>query len=402
VIDTILVINAGSSSLKFAVYGGLDKPDPVPVFDGQIAGIGTKPRLSARGADGAELADRSYDAENVSDHESALKEVVTWLRATSNEMRIAAVGHRVVHGGPDFAAPVAVNEEILEKLDQLTPLAPLHQPANLAPIRAALKRMPEIPQVACFDSAFHRSHPEVADHFALPETFHQAGIRRYGFHGLSYEYIAGKLKDIAPDLAKGKVVVAHLGSGASLCAMKGGVSVDSTMSFTGLDGLPMGTRCGALDPAAVIFLIRDMKMAFDDVESLLYRKSGLLGLSGVSNDVRDLLTSNEPAAHFALDYFVYRVCLALGAMAAALEGVDGVVFTAGIGEHAAEIRRRICTKLAWLGLRLDEAANLVNGPRITTPDSRVSAWVVPTDEEIVIARHTRDLANGAGARGGVQ
>jgi acetate kinase len=394
VTDAILVINAGSSSLKFALYGDLEARAPAARFRGQVDGIGARPRLRVRDEDDSVSVDRLLDAGLVADHGAALAEVVTWLRSLPERVRLASVGHRVVHGGVEFSSPVIVDEEILGKLERLTPLAPLHQPANLAPIRAGLARLPDIPQVACFDSAFHRTHPPLADHFALPRELYEAGVRRYGFHGLSYECIVGKLKEAAPDMAKGRVVVAHLGSGASLCAMKGGVSVDTTMSFTGLDGLPMGTRSGSVDPAVVIFLIRDMGMTPNQVEDLLYRKSGLLGLSGESNDVRDLTASKKSDARFALDYFVYRVCQSLGSMAATLEGLDGVVFTAGIGQYAAEIRGRICAKSAWLGLELDETANRAGGPRITTARSPVPAWVIPTDEEIVIATHARDIVGG--------
>jgi acetate kinase len=281
-----------------------------------------------------------------------------------------------------------IDDRVMAQLEQLISLAPLHQPANLAPIRIVRLRQPGLPQVACFDTAFHRTHPELADRFALPDALYREGVRRYGFHGLSYEYIARALPTVAPKIAKGRVVVAHLGSGASLCALKAGRSVDSTMGFTALDGLPMSTRCGALDPGVVLHLIREKGLSADQVERLLYHDSGLRGLSGLSGDVRELLASREPAAKLALDYFVYHVCRQLAALAAVLEGVDALVFTAGIGEHAAEIRARVCARAAWLGLRLDDAANRVHGPCITTRDSAVSAWVIPTDEEMTIARHT--------------
>ncbi len=299
--------------------------------------------------------------------------------------------------GSDFAAPVMIDDSVLAALEKLVPLAPLHQPANLAGIRAVRIHHPALPQVACFDTAFHHGHPELADRFALPEAYYREGIRRYGFHGLSYEYIAGRLPDIAPEIADRRVIVAHLGNGASLCALKAGRSIDSTMGFTALDGLPMGTRCGALDAGVVIHLLREKGMAADEVEALLYHDSGLRGLSGISSDVRELLASPEPAAKRALDYFVYQIARHLGALAAVLEGVDAVVFTAGIGEHSAEIRARICARLSWLGLHLDAAANRDGGPRISAPDSPISAWVIPTDEEMMIGRHTLALTSPSGA-----
>jgi acetate kinase len=287
---------------------------------------------------------------------------------------------------------------VLNELARLAPLAPLHQPANLSGIRAVRAHHAELPQVACFDTAFHRGHPALADRFALPGPLFDEGVRRYGFHGLSYEYIVGKLPAVAPEIAQGRVVVAHLGSGASMCAVKGGRSVDSTMGFTALDGLPMGTRCGALDPGVVLHLIRAKGMSADEVERLLYHDCGLRGLSGASGDARDLLASSDPAAKLALDYFAYHACRQLGALAAVLEGLDAVVFTAGIGEHSPEIRARICRQAAWLGLQLDNAANRAGGPRITAPGSAVSAWVIPTDEELMIARHTLKLTGSSERR----
>jgi acetate kinase len=401
--DTILVVNAGSSSLKFSAFAPTGSSDPALMLRGQIEGIGTRPRLLARDAQGAVLAERSFDPTQLRDHGGAIGAVSAWLRDRGGGRgRLIAVGHRVVHGGAEFAAPVLIDDAVLERLEALVQLAPLHQPANLAGIRAVRRAFPTLPQVACFDTAFHHGHPEVADRFALPETLYQEGVRRYGFHGLSYEYIVSRLPVVAPDIAVGRVVVAHLGSGASMCAVKAGRSIDSTMGFTALDGLPMGTRCGALDPGAVIYLIRDKGLPAEEVERLLYHDCGLRGLSGLSNDVRDLLASKEPAAALALDYFVYHVSRQLGALAAVLEGVDAVVFTAGIGEHSPELRARICRRAAWLGLRLDEAANRAGGPRITAPDSKVAGWVIPTDEEMVIARHTLALihpAEAATARG---
>jgi len=298
------------------------------------------------------------------------------------------VGHRVVHGGVEFAAPVAIDASVLAKLESLCPLAPLHQPHNLAAIKAIKTQMPGLPQVACFDTAFHRHHPELADWFALPRRFYDEGIRRYGFHGLSYEYIASALPEVAPEIAKARVVVAHLGSGASMCGLRDGRSQDSTMGFTALDGLPMGTRCGALDPGVVLHLNRAHGMDADAIERLLYHDCGLKGVSGISNDMRDLLASDDPKAAQAIDLFVWRICRELGALAAALGGLDGLVFTAGIGERSAEIRARVCARAAWLGIELDDKANRSGGPRISTSASKIAVYAIPTDEELMIARHT--------------
>jgi acetate kinase len=389
--DTILVVNAGSSSLKFSTFASTGVKDPTLLLKGQIDGIGLRPRLAARDAAGTTLVDRTYERDEVGGHDAAIRVVSDWLRATAGGAKLRAVGHRLVHGGIDFSGPTLIDDAVLAKLEALVPLAPLHQPANLAGIRAVRTHHPTLAQVACFDTAFHRGHPEVADRFALPDAFYKAGVRRYGFHGLSYEYIAGKLPEVAPEIASGRVVIAHLGSGASMCAVRAGRSVDSTMGFTALDGLPMGTRCGSLDPGVVIHLMRDRRMSANEVEHLLYHDCGLHGLSGISNDARELLASSNQAADRALDYFVYHVARELGALAAVLEGVDGIVFTAGIGEHSAEIRARICARAKWLGLRLDAAANRDGGPRISVPQSAVSAWVIPTDEETMIARHTAAL-----------
>jgi acetate kinase len=388
--DALLVVNAGSSSIKFNVYT-IGAGDALFLMSrGQMDGIGTRPRLRALDDRGATLIDKSFGADEVPDLADATGRVGGWLRERYADANLVAVGHRVAHGGPVYAAPVRVDDGVLKVLEQFIPLAPLHQPHHLRPMRALAARFPGILQVACFDTAFHRGHAEVADRYALPEDLYEAGVRRYGFHGLSYEYIAGRLPDVAPEIARGAVVVCHLGSGSSMCALKNGRSVDSTMGFTALDGLPMGTRCGQLDPGVVLYLIAEKGYSAKDVEQLLYQRAGLRGLSGLSNDVRDLLTSGDPRARLALDYFVYRVARELGSLAAAMEGIDGVVFTAGIGENSAEIRARVCARVAWLGLRLDPDANQAGGPRISAPGSRVSAWVIPTDEERMIARHTVD------------
>jgi acetate kinase len=386
--QAVLVLNAGSSSLKFTVYqqheDGLQ-----PCYDGQIEGIGTAPRFVVRDAGGAVLEDDRWapipgrDGKN-----EALGRLSAWLDPRLDEDGLLGVGHRVVHGGTSYHAPVVITPEVLAALEQYIPLAPLHQPANLAGIRAAMEFLPGVPNVACFDTAFHYGRPAVAEHFALPLDFHAKGLRRYGFHGLSYEYIARMLPTVAPELATRRVVVAHLGNGASMCALHSGRSVETTMSFTGLDGLPMGTRCGAIDPGVLLYLIQVAGLSGDELEQLLYQQAGLLGLSGISSDMRTLLASDDPRAAMAVAYFVYRVCQELGWLAASLGGIDGVVFTGGIGEHAASIRARICRDAAWLGIELDEAANAKGGPCISAAPSRVAVWVIPTDEELMIARHT--------------
>jgi len=382
------VLNAGSSSIKFSVYA-LDRDDRLTLdARGQVEGIGTRPRFLVKGASGTSLRDEAFEIQGPDGHGQALRKLGGWLGERLADDRVLAVGHRVVHGGPEFAAPVALDEAALRRLESLVPLAPLHQPHNLAAIRAIQTLMPGTLQVACFDTAFHRSHPELADWFALPRRFYDEGVRRYGFHGLSYEYIALALNEIAPEIASGRVVVAHLGSGASMCAIENGRSMDSTMSFTALDGLPMGTRPGALDPGVVLHLLRAHGMDADAIERLLYHECGLKGVSGISNDMRTLLGSGDPHAAEAIDLFVYRICRELGALTAALRGLDGLVFTAGIGERSPDIRARVCDRAAWLGIELDEKANEAGGPRISTPGSTVAAFAIPTDEELMIARHT--------------
>jgi acetate kinase len=361
-----------------------------------VDGIGTRPRLRARAPGGIDVVDRSFEREQISDVASALQTSGAWLRERY-EIAPVAVGHRVVHGGPRYSAPVLVNADVLAALEQFIPLAPLHQPGNLAPIRSLLARFPDLPQVACFDTAFHRGHSALADHYALPERYYAQGVRRYGFHGLSYEYIAQRLPEVAPEVAGGRVIVAHLGSGASMCALAGGRSVESTMGFTALDGLPMGTRPGQLDPGAVLFLIDQMGMTTAEVQQLFYQESGLKGLSGVSNDVRELEASNDPRAAFALEYFTYRIGLYAGMLAAALGGLDAFVFMAGIGENSVSLRARTAQQLGWRGATLDPVANASHALRISRPDSRVALYVVPTDEELMIARHTLALIAGARA-----
>jgi acetate kinase len=388
--DTILVVNAGSSSVKFQVFSVEGEGALRRQIKGQIDGIGSRPRLRASGASGDSLADRAYPIEAVPDVPAAMGIAGEWLR---DELRIQpiAVGHRVVHGGPEYDRPVLIDHGVVARLERFVSLAPLHQPHNLAPIRSILARFPTLPQVACFDTAFHRTHGAVADYYAIPHQLHAEGVRRYGFHGLSYEYIARTLPQIAPDIAKRRVIVAHLGSGASMCALKDGQSVESTMGFTALDGLPMGTRPGQLDPGVVLYLLSEKGMSASSVQDFLYRDCGLKGLSGVSNDMRELEASEDAKAKLAIDYFIYRIGLNAGMLAAALQGLDAFVFTAGIGENSATIRARVVEQLRWLGVRLDPAENSRHARLISRSDSLVPVYVVPTDEELMIAQHTLSL-----------
>ena len=387
--DTILVINAGSSSVKFQVFAVEGDGRLGRQVKGQIDGIGSRPRLRATNATGEKLADRVFPVENVGDVPAALQVAGNWLR---DERRITpfAVGHRVVHGGPDYDRPVLIDHSVVTRLERYSELAPLHQPHNLAPIRTLLTNFPDLPQVACFDTAFHRAHDDLADHYAIPLRLHEEGVRRYGFHGLSYEYIAQTLPKIAPEIADGRVIVAHLGSGASMCALHRGRSIESTMGFTALDGLPMGTRPGQIDPGVILYLIAVKGMTPLEAQNFLYRDCGLKGLSGVSNDMRELQSSADPNAAFAVEYFVYRATLNVGMLAAALQGLDAFVFTAGIGENSESIRAGIAGRLGWLGIALDPAENARHALKIsrsgTTP-----VYVVPTDEELMIAQHTLSL-----------
>lgn len=385
----LLIFNAGSSSLKFSVYPADTPPTSASVYRGVVEEIGRSGRFHVVQGDGEILLDQVVTATN---HIQALKRVLDWLEARHPGLALRAAGHRVVHGGAQFSQPVVVEEKVLAALDKLVPLSPLHQPHNLDAIRALAGLRPGLTQVACFDTAFHHGMPEVARHFALPRELADRGIRRYGFHGLSYEYIAGVLPDYLGEAAEGRVVVAHLGNGASLCALSQRRSIDTSMSFTPLDGLVMGSRGGAIDPGVLLYLQREEGWSLGQLEDLLQHRAGLLGYSGISGDVRALQASERPEAAAALDLFVYRAAQSIAAHAAALEGIDALVFTAGIGEHAAALRARICRRLAWLGLDLDEAANAAHAPRISAPFSRVSAWVIPTNEEWVIARHTWALA----------
>ena len=395
--NTILVVNAGSSSVKFEVYGIADGGELKWLIKGQMDGIGERPRLRAAAVDGKSMIDRSFAADEVADLPAAMQRTGAWLRE-AHKVQPVAVGHRIVHGGPAFDRPVLIDDSVLAQLEQYTSLAPLHQPNNLAPIRSIRSLFPNIPQVACFDTAFHRGHTAITDHYAIPERYYAEGVRRYGFHGLSYEFIASRLKEVAPRIAGGRVIVAHLGSGASMCALSAGCSVETSMGFTALDGLPMGTRPGQTDPGVVLYLLGQKRMSVAELEELFYHESGLRALSGISNDVRALEESADPRAGFALDYFAYRVGLEAGRLAAALGGIDGFVFTAGIGENAPSMRVRIAKHLTWLGAELDLQAN-AHGPVISRPNSRVALYVIPTDEELMIARHTLALLSGASGRG---
>jgi len=390
----ILVVNAGSSSLKFQLFEIEPGPGLWRLLRGQLDGIGARPRLRATKADGAIAIDRMFSPEEVRDLPAAIQVTAEWLRGTEN-VDLAAIGHRVVHGGPEYSETILVSTEVLDRLASYVPLAPLHQPNNLAPIRTILELRPELPQVACFDTAFHRGHGPLADHFAIPEELYAECVRRYGFHGLSYEYIADRLPQVAPELSRGRVIVAHLGSGASMCALAGGRSVESTLGFTALDGLPMGTRPGQIDPGVVLYLLTEKGMDAAAVQRFLYNECGLKGLSGVSNDMRELEASADPRAAFAIEFFVYRIALNAGMLAAALGGVDGFVFTAGIGENSAMIRARVTARLAWLGAKLAPEANAHGQTLISSPDSQVAIYVLPTDEELMIARHTLALVGPA-------
>ena len=389
----IAVLNAGSSSLKFSIF--FDRDGQLqPVFRGQLDGLFTTPRFLVRDQAGETAGERNWPEGTRLGHEGAIGHLFDWADEQKKRLggqRLAAAGHRVGHGGLKYSEPVRIDDGVVAELERLIPLAPLHQPYNLAPIKALRERRPDMPQVACFDTAFHRTQPATAQAFALPRVYTEKGVRRYGFHGISYEYIASVLPQYDARAAAGRVIVAHLGNGSSLCALRNCRSVATTMGFSSLDGLPMGTRCGSLDPGVILLLLDHLHMDARAIEALLYKESGLLGVSGISSDMRTLLTSSNPRAGEAVDLYVYRIGRELGSLAAALGGLDALVFTAGIGENSAEIRARVCRSAAWLGVELDESANQGGGPRISPGDSRVAAWVIPTNEELMIARHTDRL-----------
>ncbi len=388
--DHIVTLNAGSSSLKFGLFARQGDA-PVPICTGLVDRIGgAEASVSLRGPDGGKLSEEVSDM--IPDHESAQDRVLTLLQRQFPAARIAAVGHRVVHGGPDNDRPIILTPDGLRALEQLEPFAPLHQPYNLAGARAAMGRFPEATQVVCFDTAFHRHHPWVNDTFALPTEYYDIGVRRYGFHGLSYQYIAGHLAQTAPELHSGRVIVAHLGNGASMCAMRAGQSVGSTMGFSALDGLPMGTRCGQLDPGVMLYLMEQKGMGAAEISDLLYRKSGLLGLSGLSSDMRTLEQSDTTEARRAIEYFTFRARRELGSLAAVLGGLDAVVFTGGIGENSARVRAQICADMAWLGIELDAQSNDASARVVSTAASGVQVMVIPTNEELVIARAAAEMS----------
>jgi acetate kinase len=388
--DAILVVNAGSSSIKFSLFvsraGSL-----CMVIRGQIEGLFTNPRFVAKDDAGAVVSEKSWGDGTQLGHAGALDHLAGFIRGELAEHRLVGVGHRVVHGGLEYRQPVRVDARVVTELEKFVPLAPLHQPHNLTPIRLLLERQPGLAQVACFDTSFHRTNPEIAQRFAIPADLHDAGVRRYGFHGLSYEYIASVLPQHDARAAGGKTVVLHLGNGASMCALANGKSVASTMGFTAVDGLPMGTRCGAIDPGVILYLMDQRGMDARAIEKLIYNQSGLLGVSGISSDMRTLLASDDLRAKLAIDLYVYRIRRELGSLVAALGGLDAIVFTAGIGENSPEIRERVLNDAEWLGVKIDRHANADGGPRISAADSRVAAWAIPTNEELMIARHTQRL-----------
>ncbi|MGO4739338.1 acetate/propionate family kinase [Bosea sp. 2KB_26] len=396
--EVLFVVNAGSSSIKFKLYR-VAGDDIELMFGGAVDGIGTRPRLKAKSGDGTSLIERSFAAAEVANSAQAQQVVADWVVGEIREMVIIGIGHRVVHGGPVYSAPVLVDDAVMKTLETFIPLAPLHQLSNLDPIRVLRQRRPDLPQVACFDTAFHRGHPELSDRFALPRALYDEGVRRYGFHGLSYEYVSQALYGIAPEIADKRVIIAHLGSGASVCALQGGRSIETTMGFTALDGLPMGTRSGSLDPGIVLHLIEQKGMSPAAVGQMLYHESGLLGLSGISNDVRELLESQRPEAAMAIDFFSLRVAQAIASLSVTLGGLDGLVFTAGVGENASQVRQNVVDRLYWGGLSLKADANRQNDRRIDAEGSRAQIFVVATDEERMIAQHTLRLLRTSGVAG---
>jgi len=396
--NMILVVNAGSSSIKFSLFAE-DVPGLPLRLRGQVEGLYSEAHFEAVDSDGARVADHRWAAGVALGHDRAIAFLTDFLRQYLDYHRLIAVGHRVVHGGERYLAPVQMSPERLGDLEELIPLAPLHQPHNLRPIRHLLKAMPDISQVACFDTSFHLTIPAERQAYALPGSITEHGVRRYGFHGLSYEYIASQLPHVDQRAAEGRTVVLHLGSGASACALEACKSVATSMGFSALGGLPMGTRSGDLDPGVLLYLVQQLKMDAKSIESLLYRESGLLGVSGLSSDMRTLLASSDPKACLAVNVFVDAVNRQIGAMAATMGGLDALVFTAGIGENAASVRERVCRDARWLGVELDPAANSRHELRISGPSSRVSVWAIPTNEELMIARHTLALERAACALG---
>ena len=396
--DTVLCLNAGSSSIKFELFDVTPRDDLQLAFRGQLEGIGFQPRLTAKRSNTLSLIDRTYTVEDVPDSGAALLKLTEWLREQLTGELPTVIGHRVVFGGTRYSAPVLIDDDCLRYLRALVPLMPLHLPSELAPIELIHKRMPDLPQVAVFDTGFHRGHDELMQRLPIPESLHREGVLNYGYHGISYEFVAGRLKEVDPSLAKGRVVVAHLGSGCSMCALVGGRSVDASWGFSALDGLPMGTRPGRLDPGVVLYLFQIKRMSVEQVQDLLYHDCGLKGLSGISNDVRELLASDNPRAKLALDSFSLHCARMVAELATVMGGIDGLVFTAGVGEHAAPIRSSIGSRLSWLGVAIDAEANARHGPRISSNSSAVACYVIPTNEELMIARHAQALVRRAAAR----
>ncbi|MGN6369815.1 MAG: acetate/propionate family kinase [Phycisphaerae bacterium] len=393
--ETVLCLNSGSSSIKFQVYD-VGQGDALSLrFKGQLEGIGVKPHAVARTGDGLIIGERTFSGQDVPNAESALPRLLMWIRDQLGGQFPIVIGHRVVFGGAHYAAPVVIDDKVIERLSVLVPLMPLHLPPALLPIKAIHERLPDLKQVAVFDTGFHRGHDEIVERLPIPDEFHQEGVRRYGFHGISYEYISRRLPEVAPEVAQQRVVVAHLGSGCSMCAMVSGKSVDCSMGFSALDGLPMGTRPGRLDPGVLLYMLQVKKMTAAQVEKMLFGNCGLKGMSGISNDVRELLESKEPRARMALDYFCLACARMVADLACVLGGLDGLVFTAGVGEHAAPVRAAIASRLAWLGLALDAAANARHGPCISAESSGIACYVVPTNEELMIAQHALKLVRSA-------
>lgn len=392
--EVILVLNSGSSSLKFAVFANKSCGLALKL-SGRVEGLPSSAHFVAGEPCGKEVARQSWQGDVPVTHESVVEYIAAFLGATCAGDRLAAIGHRVVHGGEKFFRPTLIDDKVLGELEQLIPLAPLHQPHSLAPIRVLCRRRPKVPQVACFDTAFHCTQPDVAHMYALPSSITDCGVRRYGFHGLSYEYIVSELHHVSPNAANGKLVIAHLGNGASMCAVHAGNSVATTMGFSAADGLPMGTRCGSLDPGVILYMLNALKMDPQTVEDVVYRRSGLLGVSGISSDMQVLLASRDSKARLAIDMLLYRIGRELGSLAAALGGLDGLIFTGGIGEHATMIRERVCMDAKWAGIEIDRDANNSGEQLISTPASRVAVWTLATNEELMIARHTRQVTYGA-------
>lgn len=391
--DTVLVLNSGSSSIKFALFE-VSPSEPALLCKGLLDEHEAKPRLVAKSPSGETLFEQQRKASDT-DGDHFFADVLAFVEDQFAEGCLQAAGHRIVHGGQDYSGPVQLSEKVYAKLEALTPLAPLHQPRCLAPVRAIRALKPSLTQIACFDTAFHHGLTPPASRFAIPRRYEARGLRRYGFHGLSFEYVAGRLAEIAPQPRR--TVIAHLGNGASLCALRDGRSVDTTMGLTPLDGLVMGTRCGTIDPGVLLYLLQHEIMSVEDVQHLLYHESGLLGVSGMSADMRTLLASSEAAAREAVDLFTFRAAQEIAVMANSLGGLDGLVFTGGIGEHAKEIRSAIGKRLAWLGVRIDVAANDAAREHINTADSAVDVFVIPTNEELAIARHCAALLRATGA-----